>query len=157
MDRYWNKKVQYCYFLHQAQLVAIDNEIAAFKGAEETKTAFLAAKAAERENIIKNSQKSLDAILQQGLDILNEGLVVTETKADNQSRRLRELLGNSLDPFGLIQAQGSLINRNITIGSGGIQFILKGIQDAQGLITQLEDPIIQSKLLDLLNRAMARA
>jgi TP901 family phage tail tape measure protein len=140
----------------QAELVRIDNEIVAFKGAEEAKTEFLAAKAAERDRIIKNSQKQLDGLLRQGLDILNEGLVTNETKFDSQSRRLKELFGSNLNPFGLIQAQGSLLKRDITIGAGGIQFIFEGVQDAQGLIAQLDDPVVQAKLLDKLNEIMSR-
>jgi TP901 family phage tail tape measure protein len=140
----------------QAELVRIDNEVAAFKGAEEAKTEFLAAKAAERDRIIKDSQKELDGLLRQGLDILNEGLVTNETKFDSQSRRLKELFGSNLNPFGLIQAQGSLLKRDITIGTGGIQFIFEGVQDAQGLIAQLDDPVVQAKLRDKLNEILAR-
>jgi TP901 family phage tail tape measure protein len=139
----------------QARLVAIDNDIASFKGAEETKTEFLKTKASERNAIIKDSNDQVNDLLQQGLEILNEGLVVGETKTQNQQKRLQKLFG-SLNPLGLIQADGSLVQSNVTVGAGAIQMVFQGIQDAQNLIAQLTDPIIQNKLLAALNAALAR-
>lgn len=139
----------------QARLVAIDNDIAAFKGSEETKTEFLKAKSAERTALIKQANEQAADLLRDGLDILNEGLVIGENKEQNQKRRLEQLFGK-LNPLGLIQSDGKLIQSNVNLGSGAIQMTFEGIQDAQSLIAQLSDPIIQSKLLSALNTAIAR-
>jgi hypothetical protein len=69
---------------------------------------------------------------------------------------LQKLFGN-LDPLGLIQADGSLVQKSITVGQGAFQFILNGVSDAQDLISQLKDPIIQAALQQALNAAIARA
>lgn len=141
----------------QAQLVALDNEIAAFKGAEETKTEFLKAKAAERTAIIKDANDQVQDLFKQGLDIINEGLVIGETKADSQKKRLQNLFGN-LNPLGLIQQDGNLVQTNVTVGSGAIQFTVNGVQDALGLINQLSNnPVLQGQLMSILNIAAARA
>ena len=140
----------------QARLVALDNDISAFQGAEETKTDFLKQKAAERTRIIKDANNQVDSLLQEGLAILNEGLVTAETKGDSQQKRIQKLFGN-LNPLGLIQADGNLVNQSITIGSGAFQFILEGINDAASLIDQLKDPATQNALRTALNQAMARS
>lgn len=140
----------------QQRLIALDNDIAAFKGTEEEKTAFLAASAAERTNIVKQAQDQMNDLLQQGLDILNEGLVVSQTKAENQAQRLKKLFG-TLNPQGLITDAGNLLQQTVNIGAGAIQFTLTGIQDARALIDQLNgDPVLQARLLAALNTAMAR-
>ena len=141
----------------QQQLVAIDNELAAFQGAEEEKTAFLAAEAAKRDAVIKDSQKQMNSLFKQGLDILNEGLVVGQSKFDDQQKRLRELFGSSLNPFGLIQASGDLLQKSITIASGAIQFTMEGVQDLQGIIDQLNsNPALQARFMDALNQLVLR-
>jgi TP901 family phage tail tape measure protein len=139
----------------QARLVAIDNDIASFKGAEEEKTEFLKEKASERNSIIKDANNQVSDLLQQGLDILNQGLVLGQTKAQSQQSQLKKLFGN-LNPLGLIQADGNLVQSNVTVGAGAFQFILQGIQDAQGLIAQLQDPLVQAAVQSALNTAVAR-
>ncbi len=139
----------------QSRLVALDNDIASFKGAEETKTEFLKEKVSERNALIKDANDQVDDLLQQGLDILNEGLVVGQSKEQSQQKRLQKLFG-SLNPLGLIQADGNLVQSNVTVGAGAIQMNFEGIQDPQSLIAQLLDPIIQNKLLAALNAALAR-
>lgn len=141
----------------QAQLVAIDNDIAAFKGAEEEKTEFLKSKTAERNAIIKEANDQVNQLFKDGLDILNEGLVVGQTKAQSQAARLKELFGSSLNPLGLIDSAGNLVQTAVNIGAGGIQFILPAIKDAEDLIAQLStDPILQGKLIAALNAVLAR-
>ncbi len=140
----------------QARLVALDNDISAFQGAEETKTEFLKQKAAERNRIIKDANNQVDSLLQEGLAILNEGLVTAETKGEGQQKRIQKLFGN-LNPGGFIQADGNLVSQSVNIGSGAFQFILEGINDAASLIDQLKDPAIQSALRTALNQAIARA
>lgn len=139
----------------QARLVSIDNDIALFRGAEELKTEFLKAKTTERTALVKEANDQVNDLLQQGLSILNEGLVTSETKAQKQGKRLENLFGK-LDPLGLIQASSQQLQTNVTIGSGAFQFILQGIQDAQDLITQLKDPLVQSQLQQALNAVVAR-
>jgi hypothetical protein len=139
----------------QAQLVAIDNELSAFKGSEAEKTEFFKAKTAERTAIIQQANTQVTAILQNGLDILNEGLVVGQTKSQNQQQRLQQLFG-SLNPLGQIQSGGQLLQSNVTVGAGAVQLSFEGIQDAQSLIAQLSDPTVQAKLLAALNSAIAR-
>ncbi len=138
----------------QARLVALDNDIASFQGAEETKTEFLKQKSAERTRIIKDANNQVDSLLQEGLAILNEGLVTAETKGDSQQKRIQKLFGN-LNPLGLIQADGNLVSQSITIGSGAFQFILEGVNDAASLIDQLKDPATQNALRTALNKAIA--
>jgi hypothetical protein len=139
----------------QARLVAIDNDIDSFKGAEAEKTEFLKEKTSERNAIIKDANNQVSDLLQQGLDILNQGLVVGQSKAQSQQSQLKKLFGN-LNPLGLIQADGNLVQSNVTVGSGAFQFILQGIQDAQSLIAQLQDPLIQNALQQALNTAISR-
>jgi TP901 family phage tail tape measure protein len=140
----------------QAQLVAIDNEIAAFKGAEETKTEFLKAKTAERAAIVKQAQDQINDLFREGVDIINEGLVVGETKAQSQKRRLQDLFG-TLNPLGLIQQDGNLLQTNITVGSGAIQFTINAVKDAEDLLLQLSsDPVLQARLMAILNIAAVR-
>jgi TP901 family phage tail tape measure protein len=140
----------------QAQLVAIENDIAAFKGAEEEKTEFLKSKTAERNQIIKEANDQVQDLLNAGLDILNEGLVTSETKAESQKRRLTSLFGSALNPFGNITDTGSLVQSNVTIGPGGIQINLNAIADAQSLIAQINDPVVQAALIAALNSALSR-
>lgn len=139
----------------QARLVAIDNDVAAFKGAEEEKTAFLKEKASERTLAIQNANQDISDLLQDGLAILNEGLVVGQSKEASQKDRLNQLFG-ALNPLGLIQSDGQLLQSNVSLGSGAIQMTFEGVQDAQALIAQLSDPIIQNKLIAALNNAISR-
>lgn len=139
-----------------ARLTALDADIQAFKGTEETKTAFLAQKTAERNAIIKSSQEDLDDLLQQGLDILNQGLVVGQTKADSQKQQLQKLFG-TLNPQGLIQANGNLLNTQVTIGSGAFTFEINGVQDVNALLLQLStNPVLQQRLRDIINGIFTR-
>ncbi len=140
----------------QAQLVAIDNDTANFKGAEEEKTEFLKAQVAKRNAAIAAANSGIEDLLQQGKDILNQGLVTGTTKADAQKKSLQKLFG-SLDPLGLIQSDGSLVQQTVNFGQGSFQFILDGVQNVEGLIAQLTDPIVQAALRAALNSAIARA
>lgn len=140
----------------QARLVAIENDIAAYQGAEEFKNDFLKAKAAEREATIRDSQRRIDDLLQGGLDILNEGLVVAETKSENQARRLQKLFGTNLNPFGELTTTGNLLQTSVTVGAGAFNFVLQGINDAQSFISQLNDPVIQTRLVAAVSAALAR-
>ncbi len=140
----------------QAQLVAIDNDTANFKGAEEEKTEFLKAQVAKRNAAIAAANSGIEDLLQQGKDILNQGLVTGTTKADAQKKELQKLFG-SLDPLGQIQADGSLVQQTVNFGQGSFQFILDGVQNVEGLIAQLTDPIVQAALRAALNSAIARA
>ncbi len=140
----------------QQKLVALDDEIAAFRGIEEEKTAFLAQKSAERKNIVKASQDQINELLQSGLDILNEGLVVSQTKAEGQTKRLQKLFG-TLNPLGLIQSGGNLLQTNVTIGAGAFQFAINGVQDVTAFMNQLStDPILQGRLQAVINTIFAR-
>jgi hypothetical protein len=135
--------------------VAIDNDLAAFKGSEAEKTEFLKAKTAERAATIQQANQQVTQLLKNGLDILNEGLITGQSKAQNQQQRLQQLFG-SLNPLGQIQGNGQLLQNQITVGAGAIQMSFEGVQDAQSLIAQLSDPGVQSKLLAALNNAIAR-
>jgi TP901 family phage tail tape measure protein len=140
----------------RAELIRIDSELAAFKGSEEQKREQIKKTAAERVAAETRAQEEINGILEQANDIINEGLVVGQTKAESQAKRLSDL-GFSLNSFGLVNNADRLpLTTSVSVGAGAFTINIEGVNDVQGIIEQIQDPQVQQALADALNTAILR-